>query len=253
MRPEEARALLRALRRELAALRARLGRGASQYLAGGAVLPLACFADGTWADEANPETPEYAFAQTSFHGQPGIRQDWTGGAPGGGRREAYLRLARALLLPAGRDATFCLFLQGIRSNDPLDKPPNRLDLLLGLVTAPLSQATLEAMTWANKPASDAGHLLGRYYEKSTTGSPTERPEGSWGQDDFWLGAPGTPPGAGDDCLAATVRVRPVAAVTLTGVRLWIAPGEDEYTDADGAAWILRTRPGDPHRSFILLE
>jgi hypothetical protein len=138
-----------ALRRQVERLEARAGRGDSQRLDGSGIAATApvYFLDGTWVDEANPTTPEYGFSQTIYHGSAGIKQDWTGGAAGGHRREVYLRLTRAVRLLAGRNATFCISLQGLLSPEGgMSAPPNRLDLTLGFITAEFAQATLEAMT-----------------------------------------------------------------------------------------------------------
>jgi hypothetical protein len=234
------------------------------YLPGGGGAGPIYFYDGTWADEAAPATARYPTDQTTMHGNPGLRlQDYVGESPTL-RREVFLRLKNPVRLRAGRDATIVIFMQGIRlpaREGGMDESgiPNQVQVKLGLLTA-LDQPTLEALTWNNRPASAEDHALVKVEcgaVEFTVGEwdTWERPRSGFGNSTFdvlgWL--VGAPPAAGEDCLALAVRLRPAATLTLAGIRLWATAYYADGSDAEAEGFVMRTRPGDPHRSFLIRE
>jgi len=233
MRPAEALRELRELRREVDELSRAAGRGSIQYLAGAQLDVVHYFHDGTWVEENDPATAKYGTSNDTYHGAPGIRQ-----SDGSAEREVYLRLSRPVRLPAERDVTFVFFFGEVKGErDCSDQ--NQLDLTLGLVTAAFSQATLEALSWNSKLASDSGRIIGMLLEDNDAAAGS----------DWWRNTPDSPAGR---CSALAVRFAPASATVITGIRIWI-PEAASPDHAVGEGTIKCTRAGKPQRSFLVIE
>lgn len=252
--------------RELTALRARVaeverreGLGSSHWLAGGASCPLFYFVDGTWVDEGDATNPQYATDQVLFHGLPGLEADFEGGTNGGDRRRIYLRFDAPVTIPEDRPATFVFFAGEILSTDTFSKAggsANELALMVELVPT-LSQATLEALTWNNQvPAAapvPANDLCAGMMEVDTTTNDLRSVSG-WNNSPNVVAAAPYNSLATEHAMAVSVRRDPGAAVTLAGVRLYFDTDRSVVgVDTEGDGWIMRTRVGDPHRSYLFIE
>jgi len=225
--------------------------GNVKRLPAGLILRPRYFEDGTWVRKDAAAVAQYGTDQANFHGSPGVNEDEENGASGGSR-EVYLRCrGSGVGLRANRAVTFTIFCPRVWAEGhalPCAND-NEIDMMLGLVTAAFTQATLEAMTWDTKLASDAGHVMGRLISPVGAASG-ERPDTYWGHS---TAAPPAVPAVDADCMALSVRVTPAARMRLTGVRIWIPAQGGGGTIAEGDAYLLNTLAGKPHRSFLVKE
>ncbi len=245
-----------ALREQMTELERRADLGNHQWLAGiGRGRCQELFVDGTWIDEDDPTNDQYATDQTNFHGDPGLQADFDNGSGGTGRRRLFLRLSSPIFLPPDRLVSFVIFFDEIVGDvNTTSGNSNEIPVMLETIAA-LDQATLQALTWNNQgdvsddpPVPAGDRSLGRLIHD--TGPDDKRATAAWDNR-----TNGNPSGASDPCASITVHFKPAAALTIEAIRIYFdtSVSAGGGPDTQGSGKIMRTRVGDPHRSYLLIE